>query len=87
MHVPSTLRSHWLSPHKGAFPFSLQPQHVRVQAHCVSRASVLEVHDLQLAKNNLAETHLFGMHGALREYLSPSGFLMINVNNVSVSRT
>lgn len=49
--------------------------------------SVLEVHDLQLAKNNLAETHLFGMHEALREYLSPSGFLMINDNNVSVSRT
>lgn len=49
--------------------------------------SVLEVHDLQLAKNILADAHLFGMHGALREHLSPSGFLMINHDNVSVSRT
>lgn len=70
--------------HKGAVPFSLQPQHVGVQAR--QGGSVLEVHD-QLAKNNRAQTHLFGMHGALREYLSPSGFSMINDNNVSVSRT
>lgn len=87
LHVASTLRSRWLSPHKGAFPFirfnpsmsEFRPTECReaLSWKCMIYSWLKTIWPKLISLECMEHS----------ESLSPSGFLMINDNNVSVSRT